>query len=462
VAGLDDVVRREMARWTVPGVAVGIQQGTERETHAWGVTSLETGYPLLPESVFRVASVSKLFTATLAMTLVDEGTLDLDRPAAEYLPELRLGDAEAQRVITTRHLLSHQSGLWGDFSEDHGLGEDALMRAVARFGTVRQITRPGELWAYCNVGFHLTGAIIQRIAGVPFETAMRERIFAPLGLRRTGFFAHEAIIHSAAVGHDPVTPGTDEHRVAGQYYPRNRNPAGGIISCVDDLLTFAALYLDGGMAQGGRVLSEAAIEAMWTPQIAAGNFADAYGIGFALADVGGVRTVGHGGSINGYQSKLTLAPDQGFAFVALTNSGRGSSAIRGIEREALAERCGAQHEEPPLVTLADADLARYAGTYTQPNTEIAVAVDGRGLRVSATTVEPQSGQRTALPVIPLRPLGDHRFIVTGGESQGARIEFIMGESEKPRFMRVGGRFADFRGMEAVNTAAGPAGNASGG
>jgi CubicO group peptidase (beta-lactamase class C family) len=445
VTRLDDVVGQEMARWTVPGVAVGILQGGERETHAWGVTSLETGYPLLPESVFRVASISKLFTATLAMTLVDEGRLDLDRPVADYLPELHLGDVEAQRVIATRHLLSHQSGLWGDFSEDHGLGEDALSRAVARFGTVRQITRPGEFWAYCNVGFHLTGAVIQKILGVPFETAMRERIFAPLGLKRTGFFAHEAIVHSAAVGHEQIKPGADEHKIAGQYYPRNRNPAGGIISCVDDLLTFAAMYLDGGMAEGGRVLSEAAIAAMWAPQIAAGSFADHYGIGFALATVGGVQTVGHGGSINGYQSKLTIVPDRGFAFVALTNSGRGSSAIRGIESALLEERCGARPAELPMLKLAGGALARYAGHYTQPNTEIAVAADGARLRVDVAMVDPQTGERTEFPVVPLRPIGDDKFVVTDGESQGGRIEFIIGEGGKPRFMRFGGRFADYQG-----------------
>lgn len=442
MSGLDTVVRQEMARWTVPGVAVGILNDGQRETRAWGVTSIGTRYPLLPESVFRVASISKLFTATLAMALVDEGKLDLDRPVAEYLPELELADAEARRTIATRHLLSHQSGLWGDFSEDHGLGEDALSRAVARFGTVRQITRPGELWAYCNVGFHLTGAVIQRVAGVPFETAMRERVFRPLGLKRTGFFAHEAIIHSAAVGHEQVAPGADEHKIAGQYYPRNRNPAGGVISCVDDLLTFAAMYLNDGMAEGGRVLSAAAIREMWTPQITAGNFADAYGVGFALVATDGVQTVGHGGSINGYQSHLAIVPDRGFAVVTLTNSARGSSAIRGIERAILEERCGLRHGNPLVATLPGDELARYAGEYRQPNTEIRVSVDGPGLQVAVQAVDPGSGERTPYPSIPLRPLGDDLFIITAGESQDGKIEFIPGAGGRPRFMRFGGRFAD--------------------
>jgi hypothetical protein len=199
------------------------------------------------------------------------------------------------------------------------------------------------------------------------------------------------------------------------------------------------------MAQGVRVLSEAAIEAMWTPQIAAGSFADHYGIGFARATVGGVRTAGHGGSINGYQSKLTIVPDRGFAFVALTNSGRGSSAIRVIESAMLEERCGARPDELPLVKLAEGVLARYAGHYTQPNTEIAVAVDGAQLRVDVATVDPKTGERTEFPVVPLRPIGEDKFVVTDGESQGSRIEFVMAEGGKPRFVRFGGRFADYQG-----------------
>lgn len=439
---LDTVVRQEMARWTVPGVAVGILQDGRRETRAWGVTSLGTRYPLLPESVFRVASISKLFTATLAMTLVDAGKLDLDRPVVEYLPDLAVADDEARRTITTRHLLSHQSGLWGDFSEDHGLGDDALSRAMARLGTVRQITRPGELWAYCNVGFHLTGAVIQQIAEKPFEAAMRERVFAPLGLQRTGYFAHEAIVHSAAVGHEQVAPGADEHRIAGQYYPRNRNPAGGVISCVDDLLTFASLYLNGGKTEQGRVLSEAAVREMWTPQITAGNFADSYGVGFALITIDGVQTTGHGGSINGYQSHLTIVPERNFAVVALTNSARGSSAIRGIERAMLEERIGLRHVAPPIATLTADDLARYAGDYRQPHTEIAVRVDGPGLSLAVAGIDPATRERTPYPDIPLRPLGDDRFVVTAGEGEGGKIEFIPGANGRPRFLRLGGRFAD--------------------
>lgn len=439
---LETVVRGEMARWTVPGLAVATLHHGATEARGFGVISLETGYPILADTLFRVASISKLFTATLAMGLVDEGLLDLDRPVIEYLPTLQLADGRARQTITLRHLLSHQSGLAGDLFEDHGLGEDALERGVARFGMLRQITAPGELWAYCNAGFHLAGAIIARVLGTTFEAAMRERIFDPLGLGRTCFFAHEAIVHSVAVGHDQAVPGGDEHRVAPQYYPRNRNPAGGIISTVGDLLAFTALHLGDGRTNGTRVLSEATLRAMQAPQVRAGNFADAYGLGWALRTVAGVDVIGHSGSINGYESRLTIVPERRFAIAVLTNSGRGSAAIRGIEAWALEHYCGLRAEDAPSVTLGSGQLPRYTGRYRRPHAAIAVAAHGGGLRIDVLAKDPWTGEESRLPPQLVRPIDAGEFVVTEGEEQGARVDFIPGDTGQPRFIRLGGRLAD--------------------
>ena len=116
-----------------------------------------------------------------------------------------------------------------------------------------------------------------------------------------------------------------------------------------------------------------------------------------------------------------------------------------IESAVLEERCGAKQDELPMLKLAEGALARYAGNYTQPNTEIAVAVDGARLRADVVTVDPKTGRRTPFPAVPLRPIGENRFVATDGESKGSRVAFIMGEGEKPRFVRFGGRLADYLG-----------------
>src|SRR4051812_27187496 len=117
---LEAVVQREMERWSVPGVAVGILQAGQVETHGHGVTSIETGVPVRPETLFQIGSISKVFCATLVMTLVEAETLDLDTLVSHYLPELRLADERALATISLRQCLSHTSGIYGDYFEDFG------------------------------------------------------------------------------------------------------------------------------------------------------------------------------------------------------------------------------------------------------------------------------------------------------------------------------------------------------
>ena len=209
------------------------------------------------------------------------------------------------------------------------MGDDALARCVASFHTLRQLTAPGELWAYCSSGFMLAGRVVEVVTGKPFETAMRERVFEPLGLDHSFFFAHEAIVYPTAVGHSLKTPGGDEHEVRRTYLlPRNVAPAGGIISDAGDLLTFAAFFMGDGTWNGRRILSPAALETMLTPQVRAANypaagFAEWGGLGWAIRFIDGVKVIEHGGSISGFQVKLKIVPARRFAIAILTNSGRG-------------------------------------------------------------------------------------------------------------------------------------------
>ena len=127
---LDDYIRAQMARWTVPGAVVGILRDGARETRAYGVASLETGYPVRPDTLFPIGSISKVYTAALIMTLVDDGALDLDAPVVTYLPDLRLAHERAGETVTLRQLLTHQCGMYGDYYDDFGMGDHALARCV--------------------------------------------------------------------------------------------------------------------------------------------------------------------------------------------------------------------------------------------------------------------------------------------------------------------------------------------
>src|SRR4051812_2801483 len=123
VAELDAVVRSAMTRWNVPGLTFGMLRGGVIETSAFGVASIESGQPVQQESLFQAGSISKIFTTTLVMQLVDEGLLDLDAPILPHYPSLRLADGSATARVTMRHLLTHTAGFYGDRFEDYGGGD---------------------------------------------------------------------------------------------------------------------------------------------------------------------------------------------------------------------------------------------------------------------------------------------------------------------------------------------------
>jgi CubicO group peptidase (beta-lactamase class C family) len=451
-ATLDECVRGEMARWTAPGVAVGVLREGQRELHAYGVAGIETKEPVRLDTLFQIGSISKVYTATLIMRLVDEGKLALDEPVITYLPDLKLADEQARQTITLRHLLSHTSGLFGDYFDDFGLGDDALSRAIATFETLRQQYAAGALWTYCNTGFGLAGAIVERVTGQLFETAMRERLFKPLGLERSFYFAHEAIVHPHAVGHNQLHPGADEHEVARLYpLPRWVNAAGGIISNVDDLLTFAEFHLRDGVASDGtRLLSAESAQAMRQEQTRAANFAEGYGLGWALRTAGGehgaVQVVEHGGSTNGFQAKLVIIPSRNFAIAILTNSSRGSVLNERVRVWALDRYLGLRKEKATPQRLSDEELRHFAGRYERPEGPIILTIRDGGLIRAMTLTDPLEGKTEHFPEDRLEAIGEREFIaVSEGETQNERVDFIMAEDGAPRFVRMGGRLADYKG-----------------
>ncbi len=426
----------------MPGMTLGLLQDGAVELLAAGVASLETGFPVLADTAFQAGSISKIFTTTLVMQLVDEGRLSLDAPAVTYLLDLRLGDPAATATVTLRHLLTHTSGFFGDRFDDHGGGDDALARAVAEFAGLRQYTPPGAYWAYNNLGFQLAGRIAEHLLQIPFETLVRERILAPLGMERTTYFAQEAITYPVAVGHNLVAGGKNE--VAHTWArARCRNPQGGIVSTAGDLLRFAAAHLGG--AGGGRILSTAAVTAMQTPQVEAIQ-APHWGLGWWIDSIAGEQIVGHGGVTNGFQAQLTLVPARGAAFAFLANGNQGGAAIRAIETWLLRRCLGLERTEPAAVTLSEAVRSQCSGRYEGALARVEVMPDGDGLRLLIEPINPFT--RTSGPPVEVhgQPVGRLRFRLTDGVDAGTLFDFVheagAGTASPPRYLRLNNRLLD--------------------
>lgn len=438
-AELAGVVQEQLAKWSVPGMSVGVLHDSQIETWGFGVTNIETGYPVQPDTVFQIGSISKIFTAVAVMQLVDEGVVELDAPVYKALPSFRLGDAAAQEAVTPRQLLTHTCGFFGDTFQDFGPGDDSLTRALAEFPTLRQITPPGEQWSYCNTAFQALGAIIEHHRQRTAERAITRRVIRPLGLQRSTFFLHEAITYSAAVGHN-FFPGKD--LAVARPYPliRCMNAAGGIIGSAADLLRFAQFHLgDGTTPSGDRVLSAEAVRAMQQPQVE-GGLADHWGLGWSLRSYGGTTLVGHGGSTNGFRAQLAIVPEQGVAVALLTNGSNGSAAYHEVEAWLLERYAGLHRQVPAAYPLSSAALARVAGHYAQERSDIRIAVAGEGLAVDVVTRN-IAGEELRPPTVHARPIGPRRFLLTDTALAGGWLDFI-GEGEHPRFARWGGRLAD--------------------
>lgn len=435
---IDGLVAELMARDRVPGLAIGILDGNETSFAAYGVSSLETGVPVVPETVMQIGSISKVFLGTLVMGLVEEGRLDLDQPIVELLPGFRLADDAATNVITIRHCLTHVTGFEGDRFDDHGRGDDALARCVAGYATLAQQLPPDMTFSYCNTGFNLVGRVVEVVLGQTFEEAMRERVFAPLGLTRATFFAEEAILQHAAVGH--LTPVDGEDHVARPYpLARNANPAGGIITDVAELLRFAAAHL-GLMDVPAPFPSLATRLAMREPQVEI-TPRTGRALTWSLERRGDELVFGHNGATNGFKASLLLLPERNAAITMLSNGENGVYTERDIERAILAKRFGIIDADPETIPLAAGIAGRVTGEFHTMLAELTIAGDDDGLTVRTVGLNPFNQERSAPVTAPIAPVSDDTFIVSEGVRKGTTLQFLPDADGLYTMLRAGGRVA---------------------
>jgi CubicO group peptidase (beta-lactamase class C family) len=434
---LDEVVEHYRQKSQIPGIAVGTLIDGDFRGSGYGVISLETQYPTRADTLFQIGSNTKVMTATVVMQLVEQGKLQLDTPIVEYLPELELSDKDALEQITMRHLMTHQSGIDGDIFDDTGVGDDALKTLIAKAKDWKQDTRPGEQWSYCNSGFYIAGRILEVVLGDTYESIMNERLFKPLGMDRSFWFANDAIVYSAAAGHQQL-PGQEQPTVAKPWpIPRNAAAAGAVISNVEDVLKFMAFHIGGGKSAEG-VISAASVAAMQEPQRRVTSQFE-WGIGWTLGMVGGERVIYHGGTTNGQNSQMYAVPSKNFAISVLTNSGKGSEAIGPIIDWALERYCGLKQEKLQPIETSNEDLERYAGTYKRDQSVSIVTVEDKKLKIETSMTHPLTHEDIAFPAEYFVPIGNDEFIgAENGEDDGF-TQFVGEDGGHPRYLRLGYR-----------------------
>ena len=345
------------AKHGVPGAQLGIlrhdEQGDDEVAVAtYGLLNIDTKQPVTADSIFQIGSITKVWTATVVMQLVDEGLADLDAPVVEVLPELRLADPDVTKHVTLRHLLNHTSGIDGDVFTDTGRGDDCIERYVELLGEQTQNHPLGATWSYCNAGFSVLGRVIEKLTDKTWDEALRERLFTPLQMQHAITLPEEALLHATAVGH--VTQDGEKSTAPIWQLPRSIGPAGLVTANAADVLAFARLHLTGGVGPDGkRLLSEESATAMAAHQADLPDkysLGDSWGLGWIRFGWDGQRLYGHDGNTIGQSAFLRVLPGSatggGLAVTMLTNNDGSRDLYEELYREIFAELAGVEMPRP--------------------------------------------------------------------------------------------------------------------
>ena len=411
-------------RHKVPGAQLGILRlgdgrADELVTAATGTLNrdIATGAPSTTDSVFQIGSISKVWTATVVMRLVDQGKITLDTKVADILPGFRLVNDDLTDGVTVWHLLTHTSGIDGDVFTDTGRGDDCVEKYVDLLHEAGQNHPIGATWSYCNSGYTLLGRVIEQVTGQTWDAAMRDLLFAPLGLTHTVTLPEDAIRYAVAVGHVDVG---DEQIVTPTWgLPRSLGPAGLITARAADVLAFARLHMTGGLAgDGTRLLSEASVLAMQELHAEVPDkysLGDSWGLGWIRFGWNGDRVYGHDGNTIGQAAFLRIHPESGVAVTLLTNGGHTRDLYEDLYREIFAELSGAtmQSSLQPPAEPVEVDVTPFLGTYERAAVRMEVLSNGHGPVLRTTMLGPlaEMTPESAVDEYPLVPVADNLFAV---------------------------------------------------
>lgn len=330
--GFDGVVEQVMKDWKVPGLAVAIvKDGKIVFAQGYGYRDVKRQLKVTPDTLFAIGSCSKAFTAAALGMLVDEKKLEWDKPVRTYLSELMLHDEYATAHIRPRDLVSHQSGLPRHDLVWYG---SPLTRKdlVERLRYLEPSAPLHAKYQYNNLMFMTAGVLLERLAGQTWEDFVRQRIFAPLGMKNSNFSVNA--MQQAA---DFSLPYGEEKGEVKAIPFRNIDeigPAGSINSSVNEMTNWLFLQMNQGKVGDKQVISERSLLETQTPQIVSGgdlkydeSFYVSYAMGWGVYAYRGHHTIRHGGGIDGFTSNVTVLPKDKLGIVVLTNSSSPASGL---------------------------------------------------------------------------------------------------------------------------------------
>jgi len=420
--GLDDLAGDAMKQWKVPGVAVAVvQNGKVIYAKGYGYRDVENKLPVTTATLFPIGSISKSFTALTFAILKNEGKVDWDQPVRSYLPEFQMNDPVASQEATPRDLFSHRTGLprhdlvWysSDFSREDLVGRVRYLKPNKGFRSAYQ---------YNNLTVMTMGYLEGKLTGLGWEGAIRQKIFAPLGMSHSNLS-----VTDIEKTDDHALPYELKKDVVTKVPYHNIDaigPAGSINSSVDDMSHYLVFQLGDGKYEGKQIIAESDLREMHSPQTAVPDLPPAfslpglghfsYGLAWVATAYRGHNLVWHNGGIDGFYALLSMLPDDHMGVVILTNLPNGQTPevlaynvydrllgldpmpwfdrFKDLEAKGKKQEEEAKKNKPTdrkTGTHPSHSLADYAGEYQNPGYgSIKVAVKGDALELSLNKLGP--------------------------------------------------------------------------
>jgi CubicO group peptidase (beta-lactamase class C family) len=398
-AQMDQVVQTFFANREFTGSVLLARGEDILFSKSYGAANLEWGIPNEPTTRFRIASITKQFTAAAILLLEEHGQLKIGEPVKTYMPDAPTAWSE----VTLFHLLTHTSGI-PDVTSLSGFSQmepfdTPVVQTVAKFRDLPLEFEPGERFSYSNSGYILLGYLLERISGQSYADFMRENIFTPLGMNESGYDLNSSVIARRASGYSSQAGALVNANFIHMSIP---HAAGGLYSTTGDLLRWAQGVF------GGKLLSSVSLNKMTTP------FKGDYGMGVYVDTVNGRKRVFHPGSIQGFSTFFVYYPESKVVAIALGNlESFVASNVIASQLGLMAHGAALGLSSKPIeITLQPEALSRYVGTYeSTPTVRLVVALDDGQLVI----------QRTGSPPTPVFAHSDTKFFFKDSEDQ---LEFV--------------------------------------
>ena len=354
-------IRRVLDSTRTPSVAVAVaKNGRIIWEEGFGFADVERRTPATPTTLYSMASNSKPMTATAVMKLAEQGKIDLDRPANDYLGSAKIsGLAGPASGATVRRVLSHTAGLplhYRFFYEGGSVTRPTMDEAITRYAVT--VFPPGAVYSYSNLGYGVLEEIIARASGQPYETYMRDEVFRPLGMTTTTISTGAGLVNSA------VRYTAQGKPIA--FYDFDHRGASAVYASAHELVRFGMFNLENHLRDQRPVLKDSTLDAMHrlaTP----GDTANGYGLGWLIGNEQGMRVVSHTGGMPGVATSLKLYPQHNVVIVALANTGGATPHRIALDIAAAVipgYKAPTPGRTPPVPAVAFASPAELIGEWT--------------------------------------------------------------------------------------------------